>query len=151
MTEKLRACGVLLFREDPHLSFLLMKHPTRWDLPKGHVDPGETDLECALRETYEETGIAPDKFELLSDFRFETEYLVRRKRDGFRPIPKSLRVYLGRLKSPQEVVLSEHEDYRWWNWSPPHRIQPLSIDPLLEAVERYSVENAATWSEWLKQ
>jgi len=26
-------------------------------LPKGHVEPGETSLEAALREIYEETGI----------------------------------------------------------------------------------------------
>lgn len=30
---------------------------TRWDLPKGRVDDGETHLECAIRETLEETGL----------------------------------------------------------------------------------------------
>ena len=29
----------------------------RWDLPKGHVDPGESDAECAVREVEEETGV----------------------------------------------------------------------------------------------
>jgi 8-oxo-dGTP pyrophosphatase MutT (NUDIX family) len=28
-----------------------------WSLPKGHVDPGESVLETAIREIYEETGI----------------------------------------------------------------------------------------------
>ena len=28
-----------------------------WSLPKGHIDPGESSLEAALRETCEETGI----------------------------------------------------------------------------------------------
>lgn len=28
-----------------------------WSLPKGHVDPGETDLQAAYREIEEETGI----------------------------------------------------------------------------------------------
>ena len=27
-----------------------------WSHPKGKLDPGETDLECALREVLEETG-----------------------------------------------------------------------------------------------
>ena len=29
----------------------------RWDLPKGHVDLGESDEECAVREIAEETGV----------------------------------------------------------------------------------------------
>ena len=57
---QLKSCGVILFRKEPVLSFLLMKHPERWDLPKGHVDEGETELECALREMEEETGIPRD-------------------------------------------------------------------------------------------
>ena len=28
-----------------------------WSLPKGHLDPGETDLQAAKREIYEEAGI----------------------------------------------------------------------------------------------
>ena len=28
-----------------------------WSLPKGHIDPGETTLEAAIREIYEETGL----------------------------------------------------------------------------------------------
>ena len=28
-----------------------------WSLPKGHIDDGETKLEAAIREIYEETGI----------------------------------------------------------------------------------------------
>lgn len=28
-----------------------------WDLPKGKLDPGETILQCALREVQEETGL----------------------------------------------------------------------------------------------
>ncbi len=29
----------------------------RWDLPKGHVDEGESEAECAVREVAEETGV----------------------------------------------------------------------------------------------
>ena len=28
-----------------------------WSLPKGHLDPGETELEAARREIYEESGV----------------------------------------------------------------------------------------------
>ena len=32
-----------------------------WDLPKGHVDAGESDGECAVREIAEETGVTGAK------------------------------------------------------------------------------------------
>jgi len=61
---QVRSSGVIVFRKQPQLSFLLMKHANRWDLPKGHVDPGESDIECALRELDEETGIQRDDIKL---------------------------------------------------------------------------------------
>lgn len=30
----------------------------KWSFPKGHCKKGETDLECATRELYEETGLS---------------------------------------------------------------------------------------------
>lgn len=30
---------------------------THWDFPKGGIEPGETPIECAIRETFEETGL----------------------------------------------------------------------------------------------
>ena len=31
----------------------------KWSLPKGHMEGRENDLQCALRELFEETGIIP--------------------------------------------------------------------------------------------
>lgn len=33
-------------------------HKDRWGIPKGHVNPGETEELCAIREVREETGVA---------------------------------------------------------------------------------------------
>jgi 8-oxo-dGTP pyrophosphatase MutT (NUDIX family) len=32
----------------------------KWSLPKGHMEGRENDIQCALRELYEETGISPN-------------------------------------------------------------------------------------------
>ena len=77
-----RSCGFLIVTGDPIESFLLMKHPNRWDLPKGHVDPGESDLECALRELEEETGIGCDLVTVDPDFNYEHRYMVKGDRYG---------------------------------------------------------------------
>lgn len=132
--ELIVSCGVLLFRFPAAPEFLLMKHTDRWDLPKGHVDPGETERECALRECWEETGVHPDTLELDPDFRWEHEYIVDRKRYGGGPRPKRLVIFLAWMKINQPLILTEHIGYRWFPWQPPHQIQEKTIDPLLARV-----------------
>ena len=42
------------------MSILLVtakRDPDVWVLPKGHIEPGESEAETALRETYEEAGV----------------------------------------------------------------------------------------------
>lgn len=49
--------GVLILNEH---NALLLAHVTdqpHWDIPKGGADAGETPMQAALRETFEETGI----------------------------------------------------------------------------------------------
>lgn len=135
--KKLMSCGVLVVRGDPVDSFLLMKHPTRLDLPKGHVDPGETEIECALRELEEETGIKPEDIQLDEDFRFTTTYTVRYKRSRFEPMEKTLVVFLGRLQGDVEIKATEHSGYEWMKWNPPHELQKETIDPLLAELARF--------------
>lgn len=131
-----KSCGFLIVRGNPVREFLLMRHAERWDLPKGHVDPGETEIECALRELREETGIAAEEIEVVDGFRFTTHYQVRSKRDG-RLEDKTLVVFLGRLNRDVPIQPTEHGGYQWFAWNPPHRIQSWTIDPLLAELERF--------------
>jgi len=135
--EQPRSCGVLVVRGDPIEEFLLMQHSNRLDLPKGHVDPGESDVECALRELEEETGITADDIDLDPDFQFENRYMVRYKRFGDQDVEKTLVIFLGRLQREVEMKVSEHESHKWMKWNPPHKIQRETIDPLLAQLEEY--------------
>lgn len=47
--------------------WLLIRRNGRWDLPKGHVECGETDDVCAAREIREETGVSADVVRPLCD------------------------------------------------------------------------------------
>ncbi len=133
----LKSCGVLIVRGDPIEEFLLMKHADRWDLPKGHVEPGESEIECALRELEEETGIEYTDIELIQDFRFWSRYVLP-KQDARHPgQPKELVILLGRLVRETEIVVTEHLGYEWFPWQPPHAIQERTIDPVLAAVAEH--------------
>jgi bis(5'-nucleosidyl)-tetraphosphatase len=136
------SCGFLILRGTPVDSFLLMKHPARWDLPKGHVDPGETELQCALRELFEETSIREDDIKVDPEFVFENKYLVNQKRYGGKGlIEKTLKIFLGHLVRPVEIMVTEHDGFKWFDWKPPHRIQDWTIDPLLSAVNEHLKQN----------
>lgn len=53
-----RSAGGVVVRWRPRPEVLLIHDRYgRWSLPKGHLEPGETDEEAALREIAEETGI----------------------------------------------------------------------------------------------
>ncbi|HLV54341.1 MAG TPA: CoA pyrophosphatase [Actinotalea caeni] len=45
---------------------LLRHHPGQIALPGGSLEPGESEVEAALRETHEEIGLAPDLVEVLA-------------------------------------------------------------------------------------
>lgn len=54
MKRVLAAGGVVISQEG---DLLMVYRHTIWDLPKGHLEKGETFEQCALREVCEETGV----------------------------------------------------------------------------------------------
>lgn len=139
----IKSCGFLLYREHPSRSFLLMKHADRWDLPKGHVDPGETKIQAAYRELYEETGIHADDIRMDGRFKYKQKYTVPGKRYGRTGVlQKTLIVYLAELLRDVPIKAEEHLGYEWFEWAPPHKIQEKTIDPLLCQLEKFWQENA---------
>jgi 8-oxo-dGTP pyrophosphatase MutT (NUDIX family) len=117
-TRRERACGVLLFQKRPRPAFLVLyRKDGSPDLPKGKVDAGESDVQAALRELHEETGIRPDLVRLTPGFAFENTYATRSKKSG-EPLEKTVCVFHGVIDVPVAVVLEAHVDYAWIPWGP---------------------------------
>ena len=70
------SCGVVLVN---YGTVLLLQYPQgHWDLPKGHVEAGDSDRKATMRrELAEETGIAD--VSVLDGFEERTEYTFRHK------------------------------------------------------------------------
>ncbi len=49
--------GVIILNEHNALLLAHVTDQSFWDIPKGGAEPGETPMQAALRETFEETGI----------------------------------------------------------------------------------------------
>lgn len=79
-----------------------------WTPPKGHVDPGEDDLQTAFRETQEEAGLQASQLNLVEGYRKELHYPVHGK-------PKTVVYWLAEVKDCNtEIKLSEeHQAFRW--------------------------------------
>ena len=63
------AAGIFIIRDDKKV---LICHPTNhkpdfWSIPKGKVEEGETMIQAAIRETYEETNINLVEFTMMKD------------------------------------------------------------------------------------
>jgi bis(5'-nucleosidyl)-tetraphosphatase len=135
---QVKSCGFIIFREvEGQRFFLLMKHPNRYDLPKGHIETGETERDCALRELQEETGINPTQVKISPDFEYRSVYYPIAARYGNTPVEKTLVIFLGWVTPETDIFTSEHLSYQWLAWHPPHQIQANTIDPLLAEVDRY--------------
>ncbi len=57
----------------------LNRHASQWALPGGRIDPGESPIDAALRETWEEIGVQVDAGEvlgLLDDYPTRSGYVI---------------------------------------------------------------------------
>lgn len=105
------AAGIVTFRRDEGLiRFLLLrnaKHGT-WGVPKGHRESGESEIENALRETREETGIEDPI--IVGGFREVIEYPVA-STPG--PAQKEVVYFLGEVASDVIHMSAEHDACEW--------------------------------------
>ena len=120
---------VVVRREADGWRFLLLRAYRNWDFPKGAVEPGETPLAAALRETAEETG--------LSDlvFRWGEVYMDT---GPYGPRRKISRYYLAATPSREvhlpvspELGHPEHHEWRWVNLKQAQRLVSPRLKPVL--------------------
>lgn len=106
------SAGVIVYRYTPEgLKYLLIRHPGgHWDLPKGKLEQGETELQAGLRELNEETGI--NQVKLDETFYEKVVYKYGDYRGGG-VIHKHVAFFLGATEQKNVVLSHEHEAFAW--------------------------------------
>ncbi len=104
-----KSCGVVVIRD---ANILLLHYPSgHWDFPKGHVELGENEIQTALRELKEETGI--EKVELIDGFRKQVSYYYRF--EG-KLIHKVVVYFIATTEVEKVVISHEHQGFVWLPW-----------------------------------
>ncbi|WP_404466718.1 NUDIX hydrolase [Planococcus rifietoensis] len=66
-------CGIII-EQDGRILLQHRKDRDVWGIPGGVMEPGETFLETAIRETYEETGLQAENLQLFGLYSGEEGY-----------------------------------------------------------------------------
>ena len=114
-----KSCGVLPYHiTENGREYLIVfeQHSHCWSLPKGHMEPGETEIQTALRELKEETGLTA---RIDPSARATVEYPIS-------PVAqKQVVFFLGEVTGIPCVRQGEIEAFRWIKAeSLPHFLHP---------------------------
>ena len=97
-----KSCGAVVFtRERGAIRYVLIRQRSgQYSFPKGHMEPGETEKQTALREIWEETGLHP---EFVDGFRDSETYELPKKPGCWKEVVYFLAEYSGQEFSPQDT------------------------------------------------
>jgi len=120
---------VVVQRTANEWKFLLLRAFRNWDFPKGLLEPGETALAAARRETREETGLTEFHFrwghdridtEMYGDHKIATYFLAETTQTEIE------------LPINPELGHPEHDEYRWVSAGEARQLLPPRLLPVLQ-------------------
>ena len=100
-----KSCGGVVFtRHGDEIRYVIIRHRAgHCGFPKGHMEPGETEQQTALREIREEVGL---KCILVEGFREQEQYQLPKKPDTMKRVVYFLAEYTGQKISMQPEEIS---------------------------------------------
>ena len=100
-----KSCGAVIFtRQDNTIRYLIIRHlGGHCGFPKGHMEPGESEQETAIREIREEVGLSVS---LVNGFRAEDSYPLPDKPDTQKQVVYFLAESAGQNISTQPEEIS---------------------------------------------
>jgi len=107
----IKAAGAICYlKQGKDILFLVLRSSTHgeWGPPKGKEEGGESDVETATRELYEEAGLRRASFE--PGFREVMKYAIDKKGKS---TPKEVVYFLCHIESDDVTLSDEHTEAHW--------------------------------------
>jgi 8-oxo-dGTP pyrophosphatase MutT (NUDIX family) len=120
-----RSAGGVVYRKSAgriEVCLISTNSRTRWQLPKGGIEPGETREQAALREVAEETGLAAQLEDKLGEISFRYVRKARKR------IHKRVVFYLMRFEGGST---DDHDD----------EVDEARFFPIDDAIERLTFDS----------
>ena len=120
-----KSCGAVVYNPKKH-SFLIIKMLNgNWGFPKGHTEDQETDIQTAIREVTEETGI---NIEILDGFKKSIKYIP------FPEVLKEVIFFIG-ITEEEKITIDkdEIEDYMWCSYE--EALKMITYKPQRDVME----------------
>jgi bis(5'-nucleosidyl)-tetraphosphatase len=115
MKKERSAGAIIYYRKNGDPRYLLLHYPFSgksakeyWDLPKGHVEIGESEKDTVQREVQEETGLRDIEF--VDGFREKVHYWFQWEGEK---ISKTVVFFLAETKQDAIVISEEHLGFQW--------------------------------------
>ena len=112
---------LLLVKRSPHEE----SFPDVWEIPAGHVEPGETVRQCVKREAFEETGlIVREVLRELAEISWES------RKSGRKNVQFN---YAVTVEEPYDILLNPGEHTEWM-WAEVDQIEGLLMTQEMKEV-----------------
>ena len=120
-----KSCGAVVYNPERQLFLIIKMLNGNWGFPKGHTENQETDIQTAIREVTEETGI---KIEILDGFKKSIKYIP------FPEVLKEVIFFIGITKEEKVVIdKGEIEDYMWCSYE--EALKMITYKPQRDIME----------------
>ena len=129
-----KCCGFIVYKlDDDGQKYLLLyqRETETWSFPKGHMMPGETEMQTALRELYEETGLVADP---VCGFRKEYSYISGNGNE------KNVVLFLTEYWGDDITIGDDIAVYEWVDAGEVvERMAGRNVLPVISAADHYAV------------
>lgn len=123
------SCGGIVFREEREEKYFLIvqsKKNEHWLCPKGHLEEGESEIECAKREIFEETGIS--ELQKIKNFEIKAEYSTKEGNT------KKVFFFLFRTNEENLTPKDDVKDAKWLTFNEAYNL--ITFDETKQAFKK---------------